>query len=151
MFADHGPRYGARGNFRNTKQGRLEEYTPFYSIMLPSGFKKDHPEFYRNIKANTEVLTVHFDAHVTLKHILSYPDLPKKHKYGQSLFTKIDPVMHDMRVSRRAREKLFLFEIEKHSHEHVVGGQIIKRCRETHEWTNCQQQQSQLSLCQART
>ena len=92
MFGDHGPRYAARGNFRNTKQGRLEEYTPFYSIMLPSGFKKDHPEFYRNIKANTEVLTAHFDAHVTLKHILSYPDLPAKHKYGQSLFTKIDPV-----------------------------------------------------------
>jgi len=35
---------------------------------------------------------VHFDSFVTLQHIMSYPDLPAKHQYGQSLFTKIDPI-----------------------------------------------------------
>ena len=43
------------------------------------------------MKLNTNVLTSHFDVHSTLKHILSYPKLPNKHLYGQSLFTKIDP------------------------------------------------------------
>ena len=91
LFGDHGARAGAAGDFRNTNQGRLEEYMPFYSIVLPPGFKHDYPELYNNIKANTDVLTSHFDFHATLKHVLSYPDLPSKHKYGQSLFTKINP------------------------------------------------------------
>lgn len=91
LFSDHGARTGATGDFRNTLQGRLEEYMPFYSIILPSSFKNEHKDFYANIKANTEVLTSHFDVHMTLKHILSYPELPVKGTYGQSLFTKINP------------------------------------------------------------
>ena len=91
LFSDHGARTGATGDFRNTKQGRLEEYTPFYSIILPPSFKSNYPELHANIKANTEVLTSHFDVHMTLKHLLSYPKLPDKMKYGQSLFTKINP------------------------------------------------------------
>ena len=91
MFSDHGARAGATGDFRNTKQGRLEEYTPFYSIILPPSFKSNYPEFHANIKANTGVLTSHFDVHMTLKHLLSFPKLSDKMKYGQSLFTRINP------------------------------------------------------------
>ncbi|XP_066922217.1 uncharacterized protein [Clytia hemisphaerica] len=91
FFGDHGARWGARGNFRNTKQGRLEEYNPFYSLILPPNFKKNYRELYDNIKANQNVLTSHFDVHWTLKHILSYPKIEEKRNYGQSLFTKIDP------------------------------------------------------------
>ena len=91
MFSDHGARTGATGDFRNTKQGRVEEYMPFYSIILPPSFKSLYPALYANMKANTGVLTSHFDVHMTLKHLLSFPKLPDKMSYGQSLFTKIDP------------------------------------------------------------
>uniref|UniRef100_A0A7M5WIC9 Uncharacterized protein n=2 Tax=Clytia hemisphaerica TaxID=252671 RepID=A0A7M5WIC9_9CNID len=91
LFGDHGARWGARGNFRNTKQGRLEEFNPFYSIILPPSFKRNYRELYDNIEANQHVLTSHFDVHWTLKHILSYPNVEEKRTAGQSLFTKIDP------------------------------------------------------------
>ena len=64
---------------------------PFYSIILPPSFKSLYPALYANMKANTGVLTSHFDVHMTLKHLLSFPKLPDKMSYGQSLFTNIDP------------------------------------------------------------
>ena len=90
LFSDHGARWGGH-SFRNTKQGRLEEYNPFYSIILPPEFKYKYKDLYDNMKTNTEVLTSHFDIHWTLKHSLSYPKIEKNPNYGQSLFTKIDP------------------------------------------------------------
>uniref|UniRef100_A0A7M5V311 Uncharacterized protein n=2 Tax=Clytia hemisphaerica TaxID=252671 RepID=A0A7M5V311_9CNID len=91
LFSDHGARTGADNNFRNTKEGRLEEYNPFYSIILPPEFKHKYKDMYHNIKANTEVLTSHFDVHWTLKHIISYPNIEANRNYGQSLFTEINP------------------------------------------------------------
>uniref|UniRef100_A0A7M5X907 Uncharacterized protein n=2 Tax=Clytia hemisphaerica TaxID=252671 RepID=A0A7M5X907_9CNID len=92
LFGDHGSRNVVTGDFRNTKQGRMEEFLPFYSIILPPGFKRRHKDLYLNMKANTEVLTSHFDVHATLQHILLYPQKPVNLLYGQSLFTKINPL-----------------------------------------------------------
>ena len=111
LFGDHGARWGG-GSFRNTKQGRLEEYNPFYSIVLPPEFKYKYRELYENMRANTEELTSHFDVHWTLKHILSYPKIEKPN-LGQSLFTKIDPTKRTCQQTGIPSKYCFCLKTEK--------------------------------------
>ena len=116
MFGDHGARWGG-GSFRSTKQGRLEEYNPFYSIVLPPEFKYKYRELYENMRANTEALTSHFDVHWTLKHILSYPKIEEKPNYGQSLFTKINPAKRTCEQAGIPSKYCFCLKTEKISIE----------------------------------
>ena len=112
LFSDHGARWGGH-SFRNTKQGRLEEFNPFYSIILPPGFKEKYKDMYENMKANTGVLTSHFDVHWTLKHILSYPEIEKNPNFGQSLFTKIDPKKRTCKQAGIPSKYCFCLKTEK--------------------------------------
>uniref|UniRef100_A0A914XV45 Sulfatase N-terminal domain-containing protein n=1 Tax=Panagrolaimus superbus TaxID=310955 RepID=A0A914XV45_9BILA len=67
VFSDHGNRYDS---IRKTVIGRLESRLPFLSIKLPNWFSKKYPEMTENLKANSKVLTSHFDLHAFLVHIL---------------------------------------------------------------------------------
>ena len=87
LFGDHGVRFAG---FRETITGKLEERLPFLSITLPKKFTTAYPKIKRAMQHNTKVLTSFFDIHATLKHILTYPSLPKV-KIGQSLFEIIPP------------------------------------------------------------
>ncbi|KAK3732586.1 hypothetical protein QZH41_004981 [Actinostola sp. cb2023] len=88
VLSDHGVRYGAT---RVMMQGHLEERLPFLSFTFPSWFESQHPEIVKNLRHNVDSVTSPFDLHLTLHHILSYPDVPKPHKgsRGSSLFAKI--------------------------------------------------------------
>ncbi|XP_066933796.1 uncharacterized protein [Clytia hemisphaerica] len=85
LFGDHGSR---TGGVRDSLQGKLEERLPFLSITMPKWFRKKHPDFYKAMGENTNVLTSYFDVYATYRHILSYPVLPTD-VFGQSLFTKL--------------------------------------------------------------
>ena len=86
IFGDHGPR---SSEWRSTIQGKLEERLPFFSIVLPTWIREKHPEIIQGLRENTGALTSHYDVYATLRHILSYPSMPKNISVGQSLFTKI--------------------------------------------------------------
>lgn len=88
VFGDHGPRYG---DLRQYVQGKMEERLPFFSLTLPEFFKSKHPKEFNALKANSKILTSHFDIYSTFLHMLSYPKLPEKQRFGQSLFTRINP------------------------------------------------------------
>ena len=88
VFGDHGPRIS---EFRATINGKMEERLPFTSITFPNWFTEKHKDLFHTVKDNSQILTSHFDMYHTLKHILTYPELPKKTQAGQSLFTAIDP------------------------------------------------------------
>ena len=89
VHGDHGNRLSA---FRTSIQGKLEERLPFVSVTVPPWFKTAYPGFYRNLGANTDILTTYYDIYATFKHILSGLDegkLPPAHKFGTSLFSDI--------------------------------------------------------------
>ncbi|XP_028406354.1 uncharacterized protein LOC114528834 isoform X2 [Dendronephthya gigantea] len=86
LMGDHGVRWGS---VRETIQGKLEERMPFFSIAFPRWFKSKFPKIDENLRTNVNRLTTWYDVYATLRHMLSYPDLPKDIKHGQSLFTEI--------------------------------------------------------------
>ena len=88
MFhGDHGNRLSP---FRTSIQGKLEERLPFVSITVPPWFKTAYPSFYRNLGANSKVLTTYYDIYATFKNILGGLDeKPSSHKYGSTLFSDI--------------------------------------------------------------
>jgi len=67
FFSDHGIRWG---EIRNFFTGYFEERLPFFYIWLPEKFEKAHPDFVRNLRINRDRLSVPYDVHLTLKHIL---------------------------------------------------------------------------------
>jgi hypothetical protein len=86
LMGDHGVRWG---KVRETIQGKLEERMPFFSMAFPKWFKAKFPSIDENLRKNGNRLTTWYDVYATLRHMLSYPDLPKGIKHGQSLFTEI--------------------------------------------------------------
>ncbi|XP_063529368.1 uncharacterized protein LOC134740717 [Cydia strobilella] len=66
MLSDHGIRWG---NFRLTKQGRLEERLPFVHILLPPSFQTNYSLAYHNIKLNSKHLTTPFDMFATISDL----------------------------------------------------------------------------------
>ena len=67
VFSDHGNRYD---RIRETIIGRLESRLPLLSIKVPQWFEKKFPEYFKNLKENSKLMTSHFDLHATLIHIL---------------------------------------------------------------------------------
>ncbi|KAG5668616.1 hypothetical protein PVAND_016551 [Polypedilum vanderplanki] len=67
FISDHGIRFG---EIRKLFTGWLEERLPFLFFYIPENFKKNYPEFVKNLKINTERLTTPFDLHITIKEIL---------------------------------------------------------------------------------
>uniref|UniRef100_A0AC35GA97 Uncharacterized protein n=1 Tax=Panagrolaimus sp. PS1159 TaxID=55785 RepID=A0AC35GA97_9BILA len=88
VFSDHGNRYDS---IRETVIGRLESRLPFLSIKLPEWFSKKYPKMEENLKANSKVLTSHFDLHAMLVQILqgNFSSPPPKLPRGISLFSSI--------------------------------------------------------------
>ena len=86
LMGDHGVRWG---KVRETIQGKLEERMPFFAMTFPKWFKAKFSGIDKNLQKNGNRLTTWYDVHATLRHMLSYPDLPKDLKHGQSLFTEI--------------------------------------------------------------
>ena len=86
VMGDHGVRWG---KVRETIQGKLEERMPFFTMAFPKWFKVKFPSTDKNLRKNGNRLTTWYDVHATLRHMLSYPALPKGIKHGQSLFTEI--------------------------------------------------------------
>ena len=85
-MGDHGLRYG---QVRESIQGKLEERLPLYTMTFPSWFKSRYPKLAAILQTNTNRLTSWFDVYATLRHLLSYPDLPADLKHGQSMLTEI--------------------------------------------------------------
>ena len=85
IMGDHGSR---NSEYRNTMQGKLEERLPWFSISLPSTFHRRFPDLVANLGNNQVIIASSFDVHATLRHILTYPSLPKGEQ-TQSLFTKL--------------------------------------------------------------
>ena len=86
VMGDHGFRFGEA---RTTLQGKLEERLPLLSVTLPPWFRKQFPQLVQNLEHNANLLVTPFDLHATLKHILSYPDLPHRSSRATSLFDLI--------------------------------------------------------------
>lgn len=88
VFGDHGFRYG---DSRATLQGHLEERLPLLSFTFPDWFENRHPEILKSFRHNADLVTSPFDLHVTLRHILTFPDAPKStnRSRGTSMFQKI--------------------------------------------------------------
>ena len=86
LFGDHGDR---ASDFRRTMQGKLEERLPFMSLTLPKWFPKTFKGKFNNLKANSKVLTTHYDIYATLGHLLNKLDRKPDHIYGRSLFTDL--------------------------------------------------------------
>ena len=127
IFGDHGARWGGHSFRSNTKQGRLEEFNPFYSMILPPGFKMEYKDMYENIQANTGALTSHFDVHWTLKHILSYPEIEKNPNFGQSLFTKIDPKTRTCKQAGIPSKYCFCLKTKKISHDTAQAKSLAQK------------------------
>uniref|UniRef100_A0A7M5V276 DUF229 domain containing protein n=2 Tax=Clytia hemisphaerica TaxID=252671 RepID=A0A7M5V276_9CNID len=89
VFGDHGDR---TGDYRATMTGKLEERLPFMSFTLPPWFPEQFPDQFRNLQRNANLLTSHFDVYATLRHLMTFPDVKHKHKYGSSLFTDLSPL-----------------------------------------------------------
>jgi hypothetical protein len=68
LFSDHGPRFADK---RSSMKGLLEERNPFYSIYLPSLFKKRYPEQFKTFNQNTNKLVTPLDIHNTLIDLIS--------------------------------------------------------------------------------
>lgn len=85
-MGDHGLRFG---RVRELIQGKLEERLPLLTMAFPPWFKARYPKLAGNLRNNTDRLTSWFDLYATFRHMLSYPELPKDLKHGQSLLTEI--------------------------------------------------------------
>ncbi|KAL4229747.1 hypothetical protein ACF0H5_010136 [Mactra antiquata] len=68
LFSDHGSRID---DIRNTYIGRIEVRMPVIHIVIPQKLKEKFPDLVKNLKVNTERLTVPFDLHQTLVDILN--------------------------------------------------------------------------------
>ena len=86
VMSDHGFRFGEA---RTALQGKLEERLPLLSVTLPPWFRNKFPQLVQNLEHNTNLLVTPFDLHATLKHILSYPELPQRLPRATSLFDLI--------------------------------------------------------------
>uniref|UniRef100_A0A914QWU0 gluconokinase n=1 Tax=Panagrolaimus davidi TaxID=227884 RepID=A0A914QWU0_9BILA len=88
VFSDHGNRYDS---IRETVIGRLESRLPFLSIKMPEWFSKKYPKMEENLKANSKILTSHFDLHAMLVQILqgNFSSPPPKLSRGISLLSSI--------------------------------------------------------------
>lgn len=89
VLGDHGSRFSS---YRKTIWGKYEERLPFMSITLPPWFHTKHKTKMRNLKINSQILTSHFDAYQTLRHMLSLDNYTKSRDIGESLFTNIAPL-----------------------------------------------------------
>ncbi|XP_050304843.1 uncharacterized protein LOC126742257 isoform X2 [Anthonomus grandis grandis] len=67
FISDHGMRFGG---IRSTETGWLEERLPFIYFSFPPWFKDRFPRELTNFKNNQNRLTVPYDVHMTLQHIL---------------------------------------------------------------------------------
>ena len=86
VMGDHGARYGKA---RSLLQGKLEERLPLLSMTFPPWFLKKYPDIAKNLRINTDRLTSWYDVYATFRHIVSYPEVPRNLKHGQSLLTEI--------------------------------------------------------------
>ena len=68
VLGDHGPQFGA---FPATVQGNIENNMPGFLLVPPTSMKESHPGFLTSLKANSKVLTSHYDIHQTLRHLLA--------------------------------------------------------------------------------
>ena len=68
VLGDHGPRFEP---FSATVQGNIENNMPGFLLVPPTSMRKSHPDFLASLKANSKVLTSHYDIHQTLRHLLA--------------------------------------------------------------------------------
>lgn len=77
MMSDHGPRFTY---LRNTNQGKIEQFLPFVSVVLPESLKKARPDALDNLRVNSKVLTTPFDVHTTILDAFGLKELRNKYK-----------------------------------------------------------------------
>ena len=94
LMGDHG--YRTQG-FANLPQGEIENNMPGLLIIPPKDLAVEHPDWLKNLKANADVLTSHWDIHHMFRDILGIAggaeevvDVYKDHKVpGASLFSPL--------------------------------------------------------------
>lgn len=67
FLSDHGIRFG---DILETYVGRFEQRLPFFFLVLPSWFHKQHPNVAKNLKINQHRLVTPFDMYETQKDLL---------------------------------------------------------------------------------
>lgn len=85
IMGDHGSR---NAEYRDTVQGKLEERLPWFSVSLPSSFHRRFGDLAANLRSNQAIITSAFDVHATLRHILTYPNIPSDER-TRSLLQKL--------------------------------------------------------------
>ena len=68
IWSDHGQRIDDVR--KSDVLGRLEDQTPFSSIIVPTKFRRLHPTLVNNLEHNSNRLSTSYDLHHTLRHIL---------------------------------------------------------------------------------
>merc|ERR1719419_1636054 len=68
LMSDHGFQFGS---ILKTYQGMVENNMPGLFLIPPTSLAKDHPDLLENLKANSKVLTSHFDINKLLRHLVS--------------------------------------------------------------------------------
>jgi hypothetical protein len=94
LMGDHGYRMQP---FANLEQGNIENNMPVLLIIPPKDLAAKHPDWLKNLKANANVLTSHWDIHHMFRDILGIAggaeevaDVYKDHKVpGTSLFSPL--------------------------------------------------------------
>ena len=67
LMGDHG--YRMQG-FTNLEQGKIENNMPGLIVIPPRDLQAQHPDWVKNLQANAEVLTSHWDIHHMFRQIL---------------------------------------------------------------------------------
>jgi len=57
-----------------TDMGSFEQKLPFLFMIYPKWFMDRYPEFRQNLLANEQQLVTLYDAHWTIRHLLSLPE-----------------------------------------------------------------------------
>ncbi|KAH7713631.1 Protein R03G8.3 [Aphelenchoides avenae] len=69
VMGDHGNRFGY---LRSTRQGEIEDNNPALVVAVPHHLRKNY-QLLDNLRANSKVLTTHYDTYATLTNIANVP------------------------------------------------------------------------------
>jgi len=84
IIADHGLHMGP---YAVSPPGKVENVMPANFVVLPSSVSIKQPEIKKNLFANQQKLTTHYDMHKTLLHLLSYPKIEHGIEWEKYNFT----------------------------------------------------------------
>eukprot|EP01102_Stenamoeba_stenopodia_P006364 TRINITY_DN1745_c0_g1_i1.p1 TRINITY_DN1745_c0_g1~~TRINITY_DN1745_c0_g1_i1.p1 ORF type:complete len:554 (-),score=96.23 TRINITY_DN1745_c0_g1_i1:138-1799(-) len=86
IAADHGMHYGS---FTDTKTGWVEHKLPVLFFIVPTWFLDLYPNIEKYLLLNEQRLFTAYDLHYTIKHFVSYPEMPTKQDESRFAYSLI--------------------------------------------------------------